>query len=497
MTYVAGAAALLVLLQQVQRTTMFFSGCSFLFVILAGLATNAGGGLTRPSGSYAFFYSVLGVIVGLFYKTFLGEPGESNLLQPRLTILVYVVGMFAMYVTVVLSRRFSRKTAFLENLLNDRTLPKAMIGSLVVGTVLTLLTNLVTRVPGSFLSALFQINRFPELTMILGVTYAIRRSGGRSSVNLPVALAAAVMFVIGGMLSFSKQGMFTPVICWFLAAAAQGYRLNRVQVIGGGLAVLFMALYLVPYSQYGRTQTAGTIGGNVAVSMSLLSNLGTVRQIYKQQEAASVSEGDRGYYNTPQGLADRLQIIFVDDALINATEQGVPLGIYPILTDFENLVPHVFWADKPSILWGNVYAHEAGLPLEEEDESTGVSFSPTAEAFHSMRWVGLLVLAPVIWFMTFVLFDSLCGDVRRSPWALLMTVAFAHVAPEGMLGSLIYLMGFGAFGIVFTALTSAYVLPLIGSIASGPASMPDIPSGRIRSLPKRVSTIPATETPGS
>ena len=291
--------------------------------------------------------------------------------------------------------------------------------------------------------------------------------------------------------------MFTPFACWLLAAGAQSYRINRAQVVGGGLALLFMTTYLVPYSQYGRTQTSGTIGGNISVSLGLLSNLGTVRQIYKQQEAASVSEGDRGYFNTPQGLADRLQMIFVDDALINATEQGAPLGIYPILTDFENLVPHVFWPDKPSFLWGNIYAHEAGLPLQEEDESTGVSFSPTAEAYHTLKWVGILVLAPVIWFMTFVLFDSLCGDVRRSPWALMMTVAFAHVAPEGMLGSLIYLLGFGTFGIVFTALTSAYVLPLIGAVAAGPASMPAAPSGRIRSLPKRVSTIAVPETPGS
>ena len=497
MTYVTGAAGLLVVLQQVQGTTMFFSGCSFVFMLIAGLAVNAGGGLTRPSGSYAFFYAVLGVIVGLFYKAFLGEPGQTNLLQPRLTMMVYVAGMFTMYLTLLASRRFTRKTAFLENLLNDRTLPKATIGSLVVGTVLTLLTNLVTRVPGSFLSALFQINRFPELTMILGVTYAIRRSGGRSSVNLPVLLASMVTFFVGGILSFSKQGMFTPFACWLLAAGAQSYRINRAQVVGGGLALLFMTTYLVPYSQYGRTQTSGTIGGNISVSLGLLSNLGTVRQIYKQQEAASVSEGDRGYFNTPQGLADRLQMIFVDDALVNATEQGAPLGIYPILTDFENLVPHVFWPDKPSFLWGNIYAHEAGLPLQEEDESTGVSFSPTAEAYHTLKWVGILVLAPVIWFMTFVLFDSLCGDVRRSPWALMMTVAFAHVAPEGMLGSLIYLLGFGTFGIVFTALTSAYVLPLIGAVAAGPASMPAAPSGRIRSLPKRVSTIPAAEAPGS
>ena len=69
--------------------------------------------------------------------------------------------------------------------------------------------------------------------------------------------------------------------------------------------------------------------------------------------------------------------------------------------------------------------------------------------------------------MLFVFFDSLCGDVRKSPWGLLALVLFAHTAPEGGLGGPIYMMGYGAAGIIFAALAAAYVMPLLGSLFAG------------------------------
>ena len=107
-------------------------------------------------------------------------------------------------------------------------------------------------------------------------------------------------------------------------------------------------------------------------------------------------------------------------------------------------------------------------PLEEEDETTGISYSPSGEAHRLAKWIGVLVLAPVIWTMTFVWFDSLCGDVRKSRGGLLALTLFAHNAPEGMLDGCIYMMGFGAFSIIFAALSAAYVLPHIGTLFLGP-----------------------------
>ena len=491
LTYAVGFAGLLFCMQRLQHTTLYFSACCFLFIVISTLAFNAAGGLTRPSGGYIFFYATLGVIVGLCTKVMLGERGDSNLFVPQLTITIYLVGSCGLWLAAIASRHLSRRRPFLTNVVSDRNLPNATIGCLFVGLVLTTLSQSVGRTQGSALSILLQINRFSELTIILGVTSVIRRSGGRRSISIPVLMAGASLFVIGGILGFSKQGLFTPLACWVFAAAAQGYRLGKGQIIGLLLAAFFVSHYLVPYSQYGRSFESGSLVGNIDVATRLLSDLGKTR---KQYEALALegedAEGTGRYFNKPQGILDRLQMIAPDDALNYATLTKGQFGYLPMLVDFENLVPHFLWPGKPNYQWGNVYAHEAGVGIPEEDFTTGISFSPTGEAYHLGGWLGVIFLAPLVWIMGFIAFDSLCGDVRESPWGLLMLTVFAHIAPEGLLGGLIYTTFYVGFAIIFAALMTGYLMPILGSLFAGPGRRTDL-TRRIGVLPRIAPADPA------
>ena len=116
----------------------------------------------------------------------------------------------------------------------------------------SILISAVTYSNGSILSALGQLNQFLPMAMILGVIYQIRKSGGTSSMNLIVLVSGSAIFA-GGLISFSKQGMFTPMSCWLIAAASQRYKALSTQVIGFILTATFMVYFLVPYSQYGRS----------------------------------------------------------------------------------------------------------------------------------------------------------------------------------------------------------------------------------------------------
>ena len=492
--YVAIFAGILFLVQQLEGTSLAFSVYAFLFVIVGGFAVNEGGGLTRPSGAYIFFYVTLGVLVGLCWKAILGEPADTHLARPQLTMLIYVGGACGLYVSAAISRRFSRKRAFLEGIVNDTNLQNATIGCLVIGTALTIATRVLTKQAGGILSALYQLNHFNELALLLGVTYVIHRTGGRRSLNIPVLLAGSIEFIVGGVLGFSKEAMFTPFACWLVAAASQNYRITRAQVITVALLFFFLFYYMVPYSQYGRSLMVPTLSDNVQVAGNLLSDLTAVRQHAQHGDNWNDQPAVATYFDKPEGFFDRLQMITVDDGLNDLTERRGPYGLYPILEDFENLIPHFIWPDKPSVLWGNVYLHEEGGGLAEEDVTTGISFTPTGEAFHLAGWAGVLVLAPAIWTMAFLLFDSLCGDARRTPWGLLTVVLFAHIAPEGLLAGLIYELGYGAFSIVVAALLSAYVMPHLGGLLVGPGGR--IADGRlpVRGVPRRIASLPS---PGS
>jgi len=477
-------AVILCAIQQLQGTSSNFSLLAFFYIILAATGFNVAGGFTRTTGAFIFFNSVLGCIIGLCMKAYLGERADSNLATPVLTMAVYVGGMAMMTVAAYLSRKVAPKNALLGKLVTDAKLQTATVGSLVTGFLLYFAGFVLPGGNGSVLSALNQLNRFFPMAIILGVLNTIRRSGGTRSTNLPVILAIGGLFTLG-LLGYSKEAMFAPFACWILVAASQRYNLNRAQIVGCILATIFTFYYLVPYSQYGRTYKEESGAWNIGTSLSLLSNLGEVREQYLEAATEANDARIQAYFDRPQGFFDRLQMISMDDALVNHTKQFGLFGGYPIIQSFENVVPHVLWPDKPTLLSGNVYAHEVGL-LGEEDDTTGVSFSSTAVAYHMLGWPGIFLVAPALWFLLFTVFDSLCGDIRKSPWGLLVMVLYVHAAPEGDTNSIIYMTFYSAFGIVFAAVVGAYLMPALGSVLIGPEGIALRRGPRVRSAPNRL-----------
>ena len=475
---------MLCIVQLLQGTNPTFSLGCFAYILVATIAFNVAGGFTRASGAFIFFNSVLGVILGLCVKVYLGEAADSNLFTPLLTIGVYLFGMCMMLVAVYLSKKLRPKRALMGRMITDSNMQAATVGCLVGGILMIFAGYVIPGGNGSLLSALNQLNRFFPLAIILGVIHTIRRSGGTRSVNLPVFLAAALMFTVG-LLGYSKEGMLGPFAAYLLAAASQRYRISLNQILLGTLAIVFVFQYLVPYAQYGRIYREESGAVNVQASLDLLSNLGYVREQYLETSAGAYEERILGYYNTPQGFFDRLQMISIDDALIHQTEQFGVFGLTPMVHAVENLIPHFLWKDKPQILSGNVFAHEVGI-LAEADESTGVSFSSTASAFHLAGWNGVFLLAPANWFFLFLIFDSLCGDVRKVPWGLLVIVLFAHAAPEGDITTILYMCSYTVYAIVFAAIMGAYIMPVIGTLFIGPQGIMIRRGLSIRSIPNRL-----------
>ena len=482
----------LCIVQLLEKTDPTFALGCFFFILLAGQAFNVGGGFTRPSGGYIFFYATLTIIIGITFKAFLNEPADSNLQNPILTIQVFVAGMAMMLVASYLSTKLKTKRALLGTMVTDANMQTATVGCMIAGILISGAGFFVAGGNGSVLSALNQLNRFLAMAIILGVIHTIRRSGGTRSINPPVLISGALLFV-GGIIGYSKEGILTPFLCWTIAAASQRYKVTRTQIFSGVVVIIFIFRYLVPYAQYGRGFRGDSYLDNIQVSLSLLSDLGYVRQQYLLDSEYEAESGVGGYYDRPEGFFDRLQLVGIDDALIEHTRQFGPFGFYPIIASFENLVPHFIWKDKPAVFYGNLYAHEIGL-LGEEDFSTGVSFSPTAEAYHLGEWKGIFLLAPCMWIALFAVFDSLCGDTRLSPWGLLAVVTFGHIAPEGGVSGIAYALGYTTFGIIFAAVMGAYLMPVLGTFFIGPEGITLRRGAPIRSIPNRLRPPVSSET---
>ncbi len=472
-------ALVLFCVQQLQHTGVAFSALCFTFIVLSAIAFNLAQGFSTVIGAYVFWFSLLTVDIGIVWKAILREPADTNLATPLLCITAYTVSMAVLLGVVLINRRFDLRSLSIAARLGTARMDYqiAAAGCLVAGVSIPLLGGVLSGGSGSLLSILIQINVFPTVAILLGTIAAIQGSGGRRSINLVSGVAIALVFLYG-VLGYSKQGMLTPFVCWLAPCLYMRFRFRLVHWLASAAFAVF-AFTIVPIWANARVDLPPD-GQSFpqAIRMALFEarNFDDLRQ--RTAELTSPEFGVHAYYNTPQGLFDRLTILPADDPLFAYTETHPYFGYAPISADFYNWIPHVILPDKPALITGNSYAHEIG-GLAPDDFTTGISFSPVAEAYHIDGWRGIFVLLPLVWIMLFQSIDLVAGDLRYSPWGLFLIVYFAHAAAESLLGGLIYYTFNGNLGMAVAIFFCMRIAPILGSIlpARAPTSVPSTVQG--------------------
>ncbi len=460
----------LVLVELLEGTDPRYSALIFCFFMLSVFAFNVAGGLSRPSGAYIFFFSVLVVDVGTVYKALLGEPAQSNLQEPLLLMSTYVASIAGMFLAAFLARRIATTKTGVAGLLNVTSYSyyEAALGSLALYFVITFAPSLIPGSGGQLLHSLQVVNPFSPLVMLLGTVAAVKDSRGWRSTNT-LTVCAMAYFLWMGMLTFSKQGMFTPAACWVIGVAWARFRLRFVHFVALGSFIVFAYMVLVPIAQIGRDAVVtGTTDERVDLLVGYLTDIPGLRHQQASWEAPPDLDYRMYYYNQPHGLMDRLSMLPNDSVLVQWSEQGHYFGYLALRFYFENWVPHVLDPHKLEgvQVGGNAYMHEMG-GLSDLDTTTGISFSPTAEAFHIDGWRSLLLVAPAVWFMLFVTSDAVCGDIRLQPLGMLYVLVFAHVAPEGLLGGAIELTRIGNLAVTLGIYFCGHVAPILGMLLRG------------------------------
>ena len=94
----------------------------------------------------------------------------------------------------------------------------AGLGCLIVWFGIIYAQGIFGQAPGGIVSALVQVNVFGPLGLILATIGAIKDSGGRRSTNT-ISIIAFAYFGYLGLMSFSKQAMITPMVCWVVGCS--------------------------------------------------------------------------------------------------------------------------------------------------------------------------------------------------------------------------------------------------------------------------------------
>ncbi len=456
LSYLASFSAMLLLVEFLEGTPLLLGVTAQAFLLVAGVAFNLCGGLAYASGAFVFFSAVLSLELGVVLKAVLGEPLQSNLIAPQKTLLVYLAGMCSVLVAAFISTRLRRRRGLLESIDLSRQVVSTGLGCLLIATVTPLL------LPEGLEGTFSQFNgAFVSVAILLMVFQVTRASGGKRSFH-PVALASWAYITIDyGIMHFSKQGLFAPSVAWAVAAIAGGYRTSLSRLLVLGAIVTVAVSLLTPYSQTARNYAGRDDERQQA--WELLTHPLETRALYQEQSKLNYELGvDYHWFDEPQGLLDRLTMVPIDDALIASTDSLRPGTPYALWTYVLNIVPRFLYPDKPLFRWGNLYAHDIGV-LSDEDESTGISFTPYADGYHTAQWVGVTLYLGIMVCVMFLVCDSVGGSITRSPWGLLYLLYFAHAAPEGMLVQTTYSISNLTVALIGAALISRYIAPVIGN----------------------------------
>jgi hypothetical protein len=469
-------------IEQYQGTNFLFSLLFFGFIMASAVAFNLAGGFSRVVGAYIFWFALLVPGFGVVWKSVLGEPADSNLRAPLLTISAYMVSMVVLALVAILTAKIDlRRVGF------SATAPKvdytlAGMGCLAFWVLLSFANEFFGGIIPGFFSALRQIDIFRPLAIVLSTIGVIRATKGRRSVNV-VTMLAMFSLIWDGLLGASKQMMMTPLVCWMVAATYMKLRLNFSRTLCIGLGALVSFTIFSQLSQARDLMTDNySYDDRVAVVFYELTHYNAVVAHNKEAEVEDLTQLSHHYYDSNQNsLVGRLSMISPDDAFFNYALTAPNTGLESVWITFQNLVPNFMLSKKKVGLGaGNIYAHEIGGYLAPDDDSTGISFSPIPEAYHLIGWAGIVFLMPAIWLLLFFSIDFVCGDLKNAPWALMVIVYFAHAAPESLISGLIYYMGYGNFGMLVSILFCTRLAPVFGALFYGSSGSATAPSAVAR-----------------
>ena len=295
-------AALLVLVELLEGTDPRYSGLVFCFFMLTTFAFNVAGGFTRPSGAYIFFFALLVVEVGTVYKAILGQPADTFLQEPLLMMGLYVASMAGMLLVAFATRRIATTKDGIAGILKINTVnyTQAALGCFFLYCILNFGPVLLPELGGQLLHSLQIINVFLPLCILLGTVGAIQDSGGRRSTNALTWLALLYSFWTG-LLSFSKQGMFTPITCWILGVAWARFRLRLVHLVFIAVFVYFAQLVLVPIAQIGRDAVVtGTESERLDLVAGYLGNISALERRSAEWDPPADLDTRIYYYGEPR-----------------------------------------------------------------------------------------------------------------------------------------------------------------------------------------------------
>jgi hypothetical protein len=247
----------------------------------------------------------------------------------------------------------------------------------------------------------------------------------------PMVLSCALLLLVLGVLSSSKQNMAEPLVIYFLMAVARyGWR-HPVAWMSIPLTIAIFQFFIFPIGQYARQAGAEHKNAREAaiatadITWGYLTDSAYRAYIQRFVTGSDRTEKPLSYLGEDIGAYGRLAMIGEADRLVSATKMYGYTGWETIRDALLLQVPYFLYPNKPQLGTNNFLGRYTG-DLRPEDMSTQVSYGFMANAYNVSGFATVFPLSVITSFFVLGLLALMAsGPVYANPWSFAAVIG-AH-----------------------------------------------------------------------
>jgi hypothetical protein len=413
------AASFLAGAELAEGTAPYFALSIFAILVMTILTISIVG-FSSIAGILISYCSFRYFIFSQIAKIMLGQPAESNLAAPEMTIAVLTVGTASMCLGAVLVGYLLRDRIIIKIKVTPILLSNIRNISFIIGAVMAAV-NYVTAAQGregvQSYGGIVGLSRMfaPIIYMsVLAETWNIlMRTGGRKSTSA-ILFTIAGSLVALGVVGNSKEQIANPVLMYFIACFSYRHYVSRLQIVTA-VTLLFMGAVIVYPVVNMMRDRIDAVHSPVAVATEMIDQAiddptSLMREweltITQPVQDRNLQEQGLYYLGTTDALLQRFLLIANTDVIVRAVDDFGPYGTGLITEGFEVALPTILAPNKSRVGTSDLITWYYGLRPD------GVVGSPTvgliADCYAALEWAGVIII-PVTIMLIFLFIVQVFG----------------------------------------------------------------------------------------
>jgi hypothetical protein len=411
-------------------------GANPIVVFPAGVATLIS---IYPIAIYGFLDAgaVLIALVGfryvgfpLFAKLTMGQPLDSNLLDPAGSYGVVLIGVIGYLIALFITKNFSLGRPFLKPEQNKAALGRISFLAAAIGITanLSVAFRAGAYYQGITIAEFFV--PFIHLSLISAIARTFSASAKRRSFDIWVALLL-IAEIAFAMVKNSRMALVETFLCFIATIIAFEIRIKWRQFSVTVIAIGMLIILATPVFLYVRDSR-----DNLSWTQRIYA---TLEMTFKWPEAFGYYQKYRdlvgrlgwhlNYYGSPQNVFERMTFVNHVDVIKAGSDSHGHVGLEDLRTTSKRVMPRMFSPDKPreysqgSWLYGRI-----GLPKQGPFATAPL----IGTGYAAFGWIGAFFYPCVLGSIWLLIIKKISGcNLQSNVWAIYLLLRVQNQFVEG------------------------------------------------------------------